>query len=438
MISNLLKGANLLLIAVVVAGLALILFFFTPTEFRQVDEDKSVKLYFADNISAGHQTIIDAFNEQHRGQIEVAPINLPFSKFSTNERKQLLTRSLRSKNSRVDIFAVDIFWIPRFAKWCEPLVNHFSEDELNSLLPAALQTCYYSDELVALPLYIDIGVMYYRRDLLQSLPDFDELEARLTQSITWQEFIALSERMRPADKPFYVFPADNYEGLICSFIETLQGQNCSLFADGSVQLDTPAARRGLSLLVDLVNKHRMTPPAVTNFREIDGYLFSLRNDAVFFRGWPGNLKPYQDRYREKIQNTQVAALPHFDGHDPVAVFGGWNLMISSGSEKKREAVKFLKFATSPEMQKLLFEQMGYLPVNTHVYADSVFLGQHPELEFYSCYLERGFHRPAVADYTKISDIISYYIKLAIKQEISVSHALQEANERINANKILIN
>ncbi|NIR50260.1 extracellular solute-binding protein, partial [candidate division KSB1 bacterium] len=363
MISKLVKSTNLLLIAVVVAGLALVLFFFTPTEPQEVDEDPSIKIYFADNISAGHKRVIDAFNEQHRGRIEVVPINLPFTKFSTNERKQLLIRSLRSKNSRVDIFAVDIFWIPRFAKWCEPLVSHFTQTELNDLLPEALQTCYYNDELVALPLYIDIGVMYYRRDLLQDLPDFEEIEARLTQSITWEEFIALSERTRLSGQPFYVFPADNYEGLICSFIETLQGQNLSLFDGGSVQLDTPEARRGLKLLVDLVNKYQMTPAAVTNFGEIDGYLFSLRNDALFFRGWPGNLKPYLNQYGNKVRNTGVAALPHFAGHKPVAVFGGWNLMISKDSGKKSEVVKFLKFATSPEMQKLLFDEMGYLPVN---------------------------------------------------------------------------
>jgi multiple sugar transport system substrate-binding protein len=32
----------------------------------------------------------------------------PFQKFSTNERKELLTRSLRSKSDRIDIFSVDL------------------------------------------------------------------------------------------------------------------------------------------------------------------------------------------------------------------------------------------------------------------------------------------------------------------------------------------
>jgi len=82
------------------------------------------KIYFADNISIAHEALIKRFNETYRGEIEVVPINLPFSKFSTNERKELLARSLRSRSDLIDVFAVDLIWVPRFAKWCEPLDIH--------------------------------------------------------------------------------------------------------------------------------------------------------------------------------------------------------------------------------------------------------------------------------------------------------------------------
>jgi multiple sugar transport system substrate-binding protein len=436
MFSSLLKGYKLLLLSIFVSGLALFLFFVTPTQFEDFETDESERIYFADNISAAHRKVIEAFNSQHRGRLEVTPIDLPFTKFSTNERKQLLIRALRSKNSRIDVFAVDIFWIPRFAKWSEPLTQYFTPQELSGVLSYALESCYHDSELVAMPLYLDIGVMYYRRDLLQNLPDFAALEQQLKQSITWEDFIKLHQRLAADSRPFYLFPADNYEGLMCSFIETLAGQQLAVWG-GDFALDSPAARRGLGLLVDLVQTYHLTPRTVTEFREVDAYQYALERDALFFRGWPGNLKPYLTSFEEKVEKTAVAALPHFKGHKPVAVFGGWNLMIASTSTKKAAALEFLKFVASPQTQKLIYEEMGYLPTNLAVYADSLFVAEHPELRFYRDYLKCGFHRPAREEYTKISDIVSYYARLAIRKEISVDEALRHAADHINLNKVLI-
>src|SRR5512140_3173445 len=81
------------------------------------DRQEPTRVYFADNISKAHRVIIAEFNKRHAGSIEVVPVDLPFDKFSTNERKELLARSLRSKSDKIDIFAVDLIWVPRFARW---------------------------------------------------------------------------------------------------------------------------------------------------------------------------------------------------------------------------------------------------------------------------------------------------------------------------------
>ena len=61
----------------------------------------ATKVYFADNISAAHRRPIERFNQKHLGAIEVVPVNLPFDKFSTNERKEFIARSLRNKGDLV-------------------------------------------------------------------------------------------------------------------------------------------------------------------------------------------------------------------------------------------------------------------------------------------------------------------------------------------------
>jgi len=431
--------SNIFISFILLMIIALILFLYTPQELDQSANDGITKIYFADNISSAHQKLIDRFNSEYEGQIKVIAVNLPFTKFSTNERKELLARTLRSNSSRIDVFSVDIIWVPRFARWAHPLDSYFSEKNQQQILSCALQSCYFENQLMAMPLYSDIGMMYYRQDILNSLPGGLEIEQKLKKSITWEELIRLSENFSREDRPFYLFPADNYEGLMCSFVEGIASQNQSL-ADGvSLQLTTPAAKKSLQLLVDLVHKYRTTPKIVVKYDEFQCYLQALKEDGLFLRGWPGFLRHYRSELEDtsKFQFLKMAPLPHFQGGRPAYVFGGWNLMISRHSTKKGEAVQFIKFTQQPDNQKMMFQNGGYLPIINTIYQDSLFLSQEPELKFYRELMENGIHRPYLVNYTRFSDIISYYLHLAIKNELAVDEALEQASSSIVSKQVLI-
>ena len=112
-------------------------------------------------------------------------------------------------------------------------------------------------------------------------------------------------------------------------------------------------------------------------------------------------------------------------------------MVSKSSTKKEAAIEFIRFFQSETIQRMIFERTGYLPAINSVYEDSVFLRTHNELAFFHQLLRRGFHRPALVEYTKVSDIISHFTHLAIKQELSVDEALTRTDELIHSNEVLI-
>ncbi|MBP8976937.1 MAG: hypothetical protein KBG83_09520, partial [Bacteroidetes bacterium] len=89
-----------------------------------------IELYFADRMTEAHRILIDRFNELNNGKIKVIPIHFPSAEFSTDTRKEGLARSLRGEDDAIDIFAVDIIGVHRFAKWSEPLEQYFSDEEL--------------------------------------------------------------------------------------------------------------------------------------------------------------------------------------------------------------------------------------------------------------------------------------------------------------------
>jgi len=425
--------------SIVITAFISVLYIFPPVQVKENENSFIRKIYFVDHISAAHQKVIERFNAKYKGQIEVEAINLPFTKFSTNERKELLARYLRSKSGRIDIFSVDQIWVPRFAKWSVPLDKFISPTQKGKLLKYALESCYYKDSLVAIPLYIDIALMYYRKDILQKLTKYSDIQKKLKDSITWEDFVLLKNEL--GNKyPFFLFQADDFEGLICIFAEMMANLGKPILFNGKLQLNTAEARQCLQLLVDIVNKYGLSPKAVAQLKENPSYNYYVKNNGVFLRGWTAFLSKES---RSLFSNNEIfnylesVPTPHFRGTNPVSVYGGWNLMISKFSSKIPESLKFLNFLISEEAQKILYEEGRLLPINVNVYKDLGFTNKDEELKFYYSLLQRGIHRPFTERYTAISDILSYYLNLAIRNEISVNEALAKAEEKINSNSILI-
>ena len=433
------KLAYVIISTILVIIFILFSYIFSPIKFYNNNSDTTKKIYFVDNISAAHQKVINRFNEKYKGQIQVEAINLSFDKFSTNERKELLARYLRSKNDRIDIFSIDQIWVPRFAKWGVPLDKFFKDDEKNELLSFAMETCRYEDTLVSVPHYIDIALMVYRDDILRNFADYNVVKKEIDNSITWENFIQLSKRFN-GKNPFYIFQADDFEGLLCSFTELMFNQDNHIITEDSVYLETKEGRKSLQTLVDLVNKYSVSPREVLQFRENTSYTYFAKNDGIFLRGWPAFLSSNNQVFHDKpelLKNLKRAPLPHFKGSAPGSVYGGWNLMISKFSTKIPEVIKFAQFLISEEAQKIMFEEGGYLPVNIKIYNDSAYVHAHPELNFYYKLMKRGIHRPFLKRYTNVSDILSYYINLAIRKEITVDEALSIATEKIKSDEIFI-
>ncbi len=423
----------------VLFGIAVLLslnFYLIPMQGLRHSKKEAVKIYYADNISPAHQRIITQFNDRYVGQIEVIPVNLPFRKFNTNERKELITRALRSRAGKMDVFAVDQIWVPRFTKWAAPLTKYFPEKEIVGILPYALTTCYSGPQLVCVPLYIDIGVLYYRRDILESLPDHSRIEETLAASITWNQFIALRDTYF-MDQLFFIFPGDNYEGLICNYLEVLGGNGGRFYGDDGFIIDNPIARESLQLMVDLIHKYGLTPNAVTSFDDNESYAYAFEHNVPFFRGWPSSLTEFQANpvYSEMAGNLEMAALPHFGGHEPAYAFGGWNLMISKYSNHKDEASLFIKYMLSDEAQTILYEVGGYLPILDHHYQKSAYTQKHPALSYLRTLMKHGIHRPSHPEYTKISDILSSHINRALQKELSIGAALETATQDLILNSI---
>ncbi len=105
-------------------------------------------------------------------------------------------------------------------------------------------------------------------------------------------------------------------------------------------------------------------------------------------------------------------------------------MLSQSSNHKEEAIKFIKYTTSKEAQRIMYTEGAYLPVIKSLYSDSTLKKQNPSIVFTQEILANGKLRPKLEDYTKISNICQRILRLAISGKISVKQALLTANSEI--------
>ena len=417
-------------------GLLILLFVsiaYLITYFLLSSPQKSdvTEIYFADMMTAAHRILINKYNKLNEGKVKVIPIDFPNFDFSTNERKEMLARLLRGKGDGIDVFAVDIVWVQRFAKWSESLNNYFSKDEIDKILKVALHSCYYEGDLYAIPLNRVQGIMYYRDDLLKNYKNYDELVKKLENNITWEEFINLKNELK-ADSPFYVFTGADYEGLICVYLELLLSLNQNYFEKYGFNFETSEAEKSLQLLVDLVNKYNASPKSVTEFTEVPSYKYFIKNDGLFIRGWPTYDKDFKEQPFDNVKQNYLrkANLPYFKAGHQTSIMGGWNLMISKFSAKKEAAINFIKFMISDESQEIFYREGGYYPVVNSFYQNADYLKKYPEIEKIKDWGQYATQRPAHTDYTRYSKIMAYYLKSAIQQRLTVKEALSECTKDI--------
>ncbi len=425
------------LISLLTIAFIIIIFVFLPSNNLQNPESVETTIRYVSHISDAQLKIIDNFNEKFKGRIKVEAINLPFEKFSTNERKELLARYLRSKSDRIDVFTVDQIWVPRFAKWATNLDKNFTTEEEQKLVQNALHTCIYQDSLVAVPLYLDVAVMFYRDDLLKKIAAYNTLKEKIDKSITWTDLINIHDEFFNNNKsePLFLFPGDSYEGLVAMFVEMMESQGKSLIENEKLQLSSPEAYNALNLIVNLINKYNISPSDVVNSKEKEIYDLFLKKNILLLRGWPAFINEYPKLIKDNKLDGQIkmAPTPHFKSGKSVSIFGGWNLMVSRFSPHFNEAVIFIKYLVSEEAQEIMYKEGDYIPINKAIYN----FKEDDRLQFYQKLINSGVHRPFLENYTRISDIIAEYLNKAIKLELSVKQALKSAEEKINNEKIEI-
>lgn len=365
------------------------------------------------------------------------PVEVLRQPTDTDQRRQGLVIPLKSAKSDPDVFLMDVAWLAQFAAsgWLEPLEPLLEGTQLKPEIFFARVVSLadrYGGKLNALPVYVDGGVLYYRKDLLGKY-GFDG------PPVTWRELVKQSEKVQAGErggKPdFYgfVWQGAQYEGLICNFVEFAVSNGGGIeIEDSRVNLDTPENVEALTLMRELIHGYRISPPnTYTEMNEEEARIQFQEGAALFERNWPYAWGLHQREGSPVKGKVGIGPLPHFEGGKSVACLGGWHLGISKYSDAKEKAAKLAGFILSYDVQKRLALKLNWNPGRKDVYEDEEIVEEYPHFAVLKEVFKQAYPRPVVPYYTVISEILQRHVNAALSGKTSPEEALAAAEAETN-------
>jgi multiple sugar transport system substrate-binding protein len=276
--------------------------------------------------------------------------------------------------------------------------------------------------LYALPWFIDVGMLYWRTDLMAKAP------------ATFTDLVRESRRAQESGKLRYgfVWQGARYEGLVVNFLEYLGAHGGRILDQGRVVVNSPEGLRALTEMRDEIYTDGVVPRAVLTWHEEESRFAFQNGEAAFMRNWPYPVPLMQDSSQSKVAGKfAVAPMPAAPGGIPTSAIGGAQLAINRRTEHPEAAWAVIDYLTRPEQMRERARVVGQFPTRTAVYDDpELATGLSIPPATIRQIIEYSVPRPVTPVYTQLSEILQIQLHRALTQQTEPAAALAQAQTQM--------
>lgn len=381
----------------------------------------------APNEIAFFEEILTSFTAQSG-----VPVTLIRQTTDSAQRKQGILLALRGQQPDPDVMLVDVGWIAQIAAsgWLEPLEKYGIEKKAFFAGIIDLADT-YENRLIGLPLYIDGGLLYYRKDLLAA-------HGYNNPPQTWEELRRMAEKVTPAERVRnpnfwgYVWQGAQYEGLTCNALEFFVSAGGGFFVNSATPvIDQKANFKALRFMHGLLHQNPISPPnTFTGMKEEEVRGFFQNENALFERNWTYAWGLHNAKDSPIKGRVKMAPLPGFLPGNGASTLGGWHIVMSKFSDMKPESAALIRYLTSAPIQKKFALKLGWNPGRADVYDDPELLQANPALLDLKQVFQAAVPRPMIPYYSRVSQILQKHINAAIADRVSAEEALKTAQSEV--------
>ena len=363
-------------------------------------DDKVVIKFAAQGDSTpATQESVDAFNAmQDKYVVEWVDM----TNDSGAMKEQLIT-SMKAGSSDYDVLSMDVCWAGEFAAagYIEPIDQMMRDSGLkaSAFNAGSMSAASYNAKTFALPFFPDLGVLFYRSDIVSA----EDAAKLVSGDYTYADLQAMAETYKGqgGTTDGICFQAKLGECLMCNVTEYTAG-----WTDVKGGLEAMKAMVGSSAV----------PADILNYAEGETANSFIKGVSVFSRNWPYQWGEIASNGTISQDQVGVAPLP---GGSTV---GGWLLGINKNSANKEGAWEFIKYLAT-EGQKTQATVGGHLPGYNAMLEDADVIAANVMLsmEGFQNALATTISRPVSSEYSKTADAI-----------INAAHAFLSGNGELDA------
>lgn len=312
----------------------------------------------------------------------------------TSERLALYQQFLSAKLGEIDVFQIDVVWPGILKNHLLDLTPFVPQEEIDQHFTSITQNNTVDDKLLAMPLYTDVGVMFYRKDLLEKY--------KLKEPTTWDQLEHAAKVIQEGERKDgisdfwgFVWQGKAYEGLTCNALEWVnsQGGGAIVAPEGAITIVNEHAAKALDRAAGWVGT--ISPKGVLNYGEEEARGVFQSGKAAFMRNWPyawslaqGDGSPIKDK-------VGMIAIPSAGKGSPRSgTLGGWQMAVSKYSEQPERAADLVRYMTGPEVQKDYAVRAAYNPTIRDLYKDPKVLAGLPVPDVMFKALSEAVARPS--------------------------------------------
>src|SRR5919202_5612480 len=407
------------LLGIIIACILVFYFWVIPLALAQQPVTLTL-LMLAPEVQAWNEVLIKNFEKENPG-IRIQLVEGPNA---PDLYENLYTSAFILGDSPYDLVNMDVVWASKFAAagWLSDLSNRITDEELKAFVDQDVETGRYKGKLYRIPIRSDVGMLYYRKDLLE--------QAGAKPPETFEDLINISKQLQEKKAiPWgYVCQGAQYEGLPAMFVEVLKGMGGFWVNPETkeVGLDKPEAIKAVEFLRSVIAQG-ISPPGVTTYREEDTRRLFVNGQTAFLRNWPYVWALANEDASKIKDRVGMKPMVHVPGGTGGACLGGWGMGISKTSKHPEEAWKAIQYFTSKEPQLRFALETGNILSRRDLFTDPKMIATYPHYPPLQKVVESAVLRPPIAQYAQASDILQRYLNAALSnRSLSAEKAIKSA------------
>jgi multiple sugar transport system substrate-binding protein len=349
--------------------------------------------------------------------------------WSSDEQHQFYVINLEGGSPPFDVMMLDVIWVPEFARagWILDLTPSVPPAERDAHFATAIEPALQEGRLWALPWFMNVGLLYYRADLLakygfRAPETYDELAEQVGR-------IRAGERDPRLDG--YLWQGKQYEGGMVNVLEAFWANGARLLDEAGRPFPEPArARESLTFLRGLIESG-VSPAWVTAAdEELTRRPFG-DGRAIFLRSWPYALDLFERSDSPVRGKVGVAPLPRLrHGAVGAGSTGGAHLAVSARTQHPALAVELARFLTGETAQRAMTQGAALRPSRPALYRDPALVARDPTLPALHALMLRGRPRPVTPYYLMLSTTLQPEFSAVLVGRKSPERAMRDATAQV--------